>query len=245
MKSLSKKEKKEYYNTQLRNKKSLSNALMMYVLLKEGGSISFSRTKDSKSTLKVLTGNRIYINDDEYSMEDFPFYSNIVCKTIKEVLNQNVTYKSDTITLTKDMLQSSSQIDKSSFKPDFKSKIDEFRAREANFSNTLAYVILKMGYSLSFKNRHLKITNSKYHFYFFDEIIDENNDVISTENKMSLLIDLVSLVKVKLKEINYITVTKKDLSIFQNNVEIGNFNLLPLSFYKIECKKVNKNSFIF
>ena len=46
--------KKDLYNIKLRNNKSLSNALLIYFIFKEGGIISFNRTKDCKTTLKVL-----------------------------------------------------------------------------------------------------------------------------------------------------------------------------------------------
>ena len=143
-------------------------------------------------------------------------------------------YKTDTITLTKELLDKAEKGCKETFHVEYKSKIDEFRAREANFSNTLAYVVVNMGYALSFKNRHLKISNSKYHFYFFDQIRDKHNSLYTTKTIENNLVDLISSIKMKLEKINYITVNRDELSESFELLSNPYFKHIPKQSYKLE-----------
>ena len=150
---------KEFYNIQSRNRKSLSNALLMYFILIEGGSISFGRTKDCKTTLKVLSGNKILIKGNEYHFDSFPFYSQIMHSICRSVVNNPTNHKANSIIISNKDLSLVDLKETKVERIDYRNKIEECRAKEAHFSNTMAYILLTLGYSLTFSNKHLKKSN--------------------------------------------------------------------------------------
>ena len=237
------KQTKEYYNIHSRNRKSLSNSLLMYFLFKEGGTIAFSKTKDCKSSLKVLTGNRIYINNQEYRIECFEYYSNVLYNACKRVLNNPVNHRKNEITITKDDLI---LIDENSIfkqKLQYRNKIEECRAKEAHFSNTMSFILLTMGYSLTFNNRHIKISNAKYHFYFYESIKTPENNIYSVSANEIFLTNIVTIIQQKIKEINFATISIKNFQNINNCIS-SHFSILSNKSYSIEEISIGNGLFI-
>ena len=232
------KDKKDFYNIQSRNRKSMSNSLLIYFVLKEGGNISFGKTKDSKNTLKVFTGNRIFINNIEYTMDSFEYYSTIINISFIELIKNSEYRRNSLITFSKkNILENNDEINMYA-KLKYKNKIEECRAREAHFSNTMAYILLKLGYVITFNNNHLKMSNSRYHFYLFESIIDRGGEKISLSKNQDFFKSIVFSIQNKFNKINYITITIKDIELKSKLIHSDNFiqlkrNSFLLTFMEI------------
>ena len=238
------KETKMYYNIQSRNKKSLSNALLMFCILKENGSISFVRTKDSKFALKVLSGNRIVLNNVEYTMDTFNKYSFVICEQFKEIVFDSEKRKLAEFFVNKSNF---STLDPCNFEDKIPTerlnKIAECRAREARFSNTMAWLLLDMGYTLKFNNKHMKICNSANHFYIFDEVIDPNGDVFSIQSCAQQLTDMIELILAKLMKTNFVTISKENIMNCSISKMIKIFNNTSPSVYDVSFLNRKHNPF--
>ena len=133
-----------------RTKKALSTSLLVYFVVKEGGRITFPRSRTSNYALKVLRGSRILIDGKIIEEEDY----NSVCKSfvypMNDVVEHNKMINKTNIIVTKSLLNQ--------FMNEQNSKI------EMNTLNTLNNLTIVNNINNNYNNNNNNNNNNSSHY---------------------------------------------------------------------------------
>lgn len=187
-------------NTQSRTLKALSNALLIYHLLKEGFAIKFMRTRISNYALKVIRGIKIMIGDKEADMDDFNFVSRRFTICMRFITDDCKMKNKQSCVVDKELIDHYwKSIDSipSCAKQSKRTIEKNCRNREASFSNYMAYTLIQLGYKLKICVSKTKQSSKVLQFYTWKGLINAQGEYYSSGDD-DLLINLVETVNRKL-----------------------------------------------
>ncbi|EDR26529.1 hypothetical protein EDI_076790 [Entamoeba dispar SAW760] len=193
-----------------RSKKALSTALLVSLIVNEGGRMTFSKSKQSNYALKVLVGKKLVMKETKYDSVSFSKFSQLLCLNLHGLVNDAKLRKERVVTVTKSMLKN--EICDESYLPcdrlpSKSSQINECRNREASFSNALAWILLSKGYSLQLGINALKESLKVIHFYVWDSAITPSGRKIVIKEEEFFLKQLINHVQKKQGCTNYSSVS--------------------------------------
>ena len=199
-----------------RSKKALSNALLVYYILLEGGIIEFCKSRKSNYALKVLRGKSVLLNEKKTEMDDFIKISSVFAMQIRFIAEDSRMKNKNLAIVNFEMIENYNQ----HFQPidvpkQQNKKENNSRNKEAAFSNYLSFLLLQKGYTLHFSTNKMKPSFKVLQFIVWNGITTPDGNYYSVDEHQHLL-DLINDINEKLKSSKVAFIDKNILKIHSN-----------------------------
>ena len=219
-----------------RNRKALSNILLIYFFLKEKGTVYFLRSKLCSYALKVICGHSMEINGNSFDYDSFGQISKTVLSVMQYKMNEIKHCDTSMITVSKSDLEKCSNIvvdieDEEHY---------NYRKREKEFSNALAGLLLEQGYQLLYEAKsQRKVFANKY--FAWDGLITPDGKEYRVKRNEKRLISLINRIQRHFNEYCDFELSFEDISdIYLSKIDDI---FIPVDYDKFSISSVNKIRF--